>query len=44
MINFAHKVYRELDIAKYEVTLKVFIGRGNNSNLIRAIMKKRFWF
>lgn len=44
MVNFAHDVYRELDITKYEKSLKVYIGKGNNGNLIRSIMKKRFWF
>jgi len=44
MINFANKVYRELDIAKYTSNFKIFIGRGNNCNLIKAVMKRRFWF
>ncbi len=44
MINFAHKVYRELDIPKYNNNFKIFIGKGNNCNLIKAVMKRRFWF
>ena len=44
LINFAHKVYRELDIHKYSSNFKIFIGKGNNSNLIKAIIKRRFWF
>lgn len=44
MVNFACGVYRELDIPKYENPFKIFIGRGNNNNLIKAVMKKRFWF
>ena len=44
MINFSNQIYRELDITKYESPFKIFIGRGNNNNLIKAIIKKRFWF
>lgn len=44
MINFANGLYRELDIQKYETIFKVYIGKGNNNNLIKSIMKKRFWF
>lgn len=44
MINLAHGVYRELDIDKYEAPFKFYVGLGNNGNLVRAILKKRFWF
>jgi len=44
MINFANGVYRELDIQKYDEPFKIFVGNGNNSNLIKSIIKKRFWF
>ena len=44
IINFTHNIYRDLDIVKYDTTFKFFIGRGNNRNLIRSIMKRRFWF
>ncbi len=44
MINFSNQIYRELDITKYESPFKIFIGQGNNNNLIKAIIKKRFWF
>jgi len=43
MINFSNNIYRQLDIDKYDQTFKVYIGKGNNSNLIRSILKKRFW-
>jgi len=39
-----HGVYRDLDVVKYERPFKIFLGKGNNSNLIRSLMKKRFWF
>lgn len=44
LINFSNKIYRELDFIKYDSAFKVYIGKGNNSNLIKAIMKRRFWF
>ena len=28
----------------YEQPVKMYIGPGNNGNLIRSLMKKRFWF
>jgi hypothetical protein len=33
-----------MDVEKYDQTFKVYVGKGNNSNLIKSIMKKRFWF
>ena len=44
MINLANNVYRDFDIGRYDSPFKIFIGSGNNNNLIKAIMKKRFWF
>lgn len=29
---------------EYEHRLRIFIGRGNNSGLIRGLMKRRIWF
>ena len=43
-MNNSNKIYRELDFAKYEFTFKIYIGKGNNNNLIKALMKRRFWF
>ena len=37
-------MYRDLDIDKYQKSLTYYVGRGNNGNLIRSLMKKRFWF
>lgn len=44
VLNFSNRTYRPLDLEKYSQPLKYFVGRGNNSNLIRSLMKKRFWF
>lgn len=44
ILNFANSIYRELDILKYEESYKIYIGKGNNSNLIKSLIKKRFWF
>ena len=44
MVNLAHGIYRHLDIERYETPLKVFVGIGNNGNLLKALFKKRFWF
>jgi hypothetical protein len=33
-----------MDLEFYPHPLKYFVGVGNNSNLIRSLMKKRFWF
>lgn len=44
MVNYANGIYRQLDIQRYDQSLKIYIGKGNNSNLIRSIIKKRFWF
>lgn len=45
-INFSNKIYVSLalcddtnNISKY----KVFVGRGNNSLLIKSLLKRRFW-
>jgi tubulin--tyrosine ligase len=33
-----------LDFEKYETPFKFYVGKGNNGNLIKSLMKKRFWF
>jgi hypothetical protein len=44
MLNYSNKLYRPLNLEEYSTTLKFYIGRGNNGNLIRSLMQKRFWF
>lgn len=44
VINLSNRVYRNLEFEEYPRPLKYWIGRGNNSALIRSILKKRFWF
>lgn len=44
MVNLSNSIYTDLDIEKYEKSYKFYVGRGNNKNLIKSLMKKRFWF
>ena len=44
VLNYSNHLYQELDFDKYQTTFKYFVGRGNNANLIKSLMKKRFWF
>jgi hypothetical protein len=46
-INYSNNLYVELSLSKPDDTLpkyKVFIGRGNNSLLVKSILKRRFWW
>lgn len=29
---------------EYEHRLRVYVGKGNNSGLVRGLIKRRFWF
>lgn len=47
-VNFSNCLYANLDI-RYEDSAshpkrKVFVGQGNNSQLVRSILKRRFWW
>lgn len=44
VLNFSNGMYRNMELSQYEIPLKFYVGRGNNSNLIKSLMKKRFWF
>jgi len=48
-VNFSNNIYVSLQINKSDETInpskyKVYICRGNNSLLVRALMKRRFWW
>ena len=48
-INFSNNIYVSLDLNKYDDSLniskyKVFVGKGNNSLLIKGLLKRRFWW
>lgn len=43
IINLSNRIYRGLEI-EIEKPLKFFIDKGNNANLIRNIMARRFWW
>jgi len=48
-INFSNNIYVPLDLNKVDeisapVRYKIFIGKGNNSLLIKSLIKRRFWW
>jgi len=46
-INYSNGLYVDLSFSKDDETypkFKMFIGRGNNSLLIKSIIKRRFWW
>ena len=49
-MNFAHRIFDPLilvdDPSKYksENKYKFYVGKGNNSMLIKSLMKRRFWW
>jgi len=44
MLNMSNSMYINMDIERYDKNYKYFVGRGNNRNMIKSLMKKRFWF
>lgn len=45
-VNYSNKIYVNLQLSEETVNIKkykVFIGRGNNSLLIKSLLKRRFW-
>ena len=47
-VNFSNSIYVDLSLSgnanRYtKKTYKVFVGPGNNSELIRSVVKRRFW-
>jgi len=49
MLNLAHKRYDSLAIKdftylKNEDKYKFYLGPGNNSMLVKSLMKRRFWW
>lgn len=43
----AHNVYMNLDIASPQISikrLKAYVGFGNNCNMIKGLVKRRFWW
>lgn len=42
-INFTNGLFIEPN-AENEGAYKVYIGKGNNSMLLRGLMKRRFWW
>ena len=46
-INYSNSIYVDLSLSKPEDTMvkpKMYIGRGNNSLLVKSIAKRRFWW
>lgn len=48
LLNFAHNYFDPLIIddlnTKNEIKYKYYIGKGNNKQLVKALMKRRFWW
>lgn len=50
MMNFAHRVFHPLvlkedgDKFKPENRYKYYLGKGNNSLLVKSLLKRRFWW
>ena len=50
LINFAHRVFHPLllkedtEKCKTENKYKYYLGKGNNSLLVKSLMKRRFWW
>jgi tubulin--tyrosine ligase len=49
-VNFAHGRYHPLSLReditymKVEMKYHAYVGRGNNSLLIKSLLKRRFWW
>lgn len=47
-VNYSNSIYVPLDLCKPDEIVgpkyKVFIGKGNNSLLVKSLMKRRFWW
>ena len=42
-----HNIYINLDLSQqmgFKSKLKVHVGQGNNCNMIKGLMKRRFWW
>lgn len=49
-VNFSNSIYVDLSMSSQSAkffgnkkTFKVFVGPGNNSELVKSIIKRRFW-
>lgn len=46
-INFSNKIYVSLSLSDDTSSVqkyKAYVGKGNNSLLIKSLLKRRFWF
>lgn len=42
-VNYSNLINVEVP-PEYEHRLKVYVGKGNNSGLVRGLIKRRIWF
>ena len=42
-LNHSNKLFVEPPL-EYEHRLKVYVGKGNNSSMVRALISRRYWF
>lgn len=43
-LNYSNGLYRDMKIHCYERPLKFYVGAGNNSNLVKSLLRKRHYF
>ena len=48
-VNFSNNIYVSLELNKHDdissvVRYKVYVGKGNNSLLIKSLLKRRYWW
>lgn len=45
-LNYSNRIYSSLQLSEDMINLskyKVYVGKGNNSLLIKSLLKRRFW-
>lgn len=46
-IMLAHNIYNNLDFSSKQISkqkIKAYVGPGNNCNMIKGLLKRRFWW
>ena len=47
-VSFAHSIFHQLNLASEDSLkvkkLKAYVGPGNNSSMIKSLLKRRFWW
>ena len=43
IVNLSNGIYRPLEVEEYKKPVKYYVGGGNNCNLVKSVLKNRFW-